>query len=325
MAILNQTSCQTQRGNTGLGKCNFNPDLIKFILAVPKGTTWDADDLADIQSVIAAGLIADAYSSRFHLFGPFEAIEDQSEDRQVQTLGYGTRITTRDEQYSWMFQVLDGYMCGHKNALKFKYSQGGYDYIFIDNSNNYMCTFTSDATTGATLTKGITFTEFYVPNWKPKDGTNENVFRIGITVANAKQMNENLVNFNTDFYIGDLPRIQDVELQSISALTGTGEVNIAISGGCGGNNLVEDYLTALVTSGNFTVQNAATGGAITVTSWAVAGTSPNRYAALNMDSADTDYPSSGGQVVVDLAAPSVLIAANAAFTFDGQPLVLTVP
>lgn len=322
MAVLDAANCSKNQRNTGLGTCPFNPDLIRYIMAVPKGTTFTAADLADIQTVLQDGFLADAYADRFHLFGAFESIDNQSEDRQQQTLGYGRKVTTRDAQYYFNFQYLDGYMCAHKNNLAFNGRQSEYDWFFIDNANVVWGTTTISA--GLTLFKGYDFSEFYEQNFMPKDGSNDTIFMLSVGLANAKQMNQDFHSITLDFNIADLQRVMDVELQQLSAITGTGEVNILLAGGCGADNLVDTY-AALVATGNFVVQNAQTGAAITITSVTSGGITPGKYIAFNLDSADTDYPASGDFLSIDLAAPSVLMAVNPAFSFDGVRLLIQVP
>ena len=323
MARLDAANCSINQRNTGFGRCPFNPDFMKYLLAVPKGTTFSATDLADLEQVIRDGFLEDAYIDRFHLFGDFVTVENQSEERQQTTFGDGSKRTVRDAQYSFRLRHLEGFMCAHKNALAFNGRESEYDFFVIDNANQMWGTDTLSAT-GTVLFRGYDLSEFYEEYMMPKDGSDETQYWLSISFKDAKQLNQNFHSVTLDFHIGDLPRILDVNIEGLTALTGTGEINLLLTAGCGGDNLVSAY-AALVASGNFVVQNAATGAGITITSVTTGGIGDDMYMVLNLDSTDTDYPASGGFISVDLAAPSVLIAVNSAFTFDGVRLLIQVP
>lgn len=320
-SYLNQLVCAAFGGNTGLpSSCTHNPDLLIGMLAVPKGTTFTAAQLADFETVIQAGLVNDTYSSRFHLIGTFESIDDQSEDRQQQTYGYGRKTTTRDAQYYWNFTYLDGAMCMHQNLLKFKNREREYEFFLIDKSSNVIGTYTTN-TNNEYLFKGLKFTEFYENNWKPKDGTNETVYMLSAGIADAKQLNEFYAFAKVDFDFWSLNTVKDVRISALGAVSGTGEVNIGLYDGCGGRNLVQLYTTDLAATTNFSATNVSTGAAITITATTVAGVGQSSYIIFNMDDTDGDYPAAGGQIRIDLVAPSVLVAADLDY-FDGEPLIV---
>jgi hypothetical protein len=324
MSYVNQLVCAALRGNTGIpNSCQHNPDLIKWILAVPKGTTFTAAQLADFETTIQAGLVNDTYSSRFHLFGAtdgFYGFEDASEDRQQQTFGYGNKVTTRDAQYYWNFMYLDGAMCAHMSYLQFKGREKEFDYIFIDAKRNFMGTFTL-GTNKEYLFKGVRVTEFYENNWKPKDGSNETVFMLSVGISNARQLNEDYAFVTADFDIADLNQVKDVRITALGAVSGTGEVNIMLHDGCGGRNLVQLYGSAIANVARFTATNVSTGAAITITATTIGGVAEGSYLIFNMDDTDTDYPSAGGFIEIDLVAPSVLVAASLDY-YDGEPLIV---
>lgn len=326
MARINQLLCSVVGGNTGLpASCTFNPDLIIGAIAVPKGTLIGEADLADFETYLSDGFIHDTYGSRFFRFGKFEGIDNQSEDRQQQTYPYGRKTTIRDAVYYWTFTYLDGAMCAHKNYLQFKGRENEFEWFFVDKSGNVLGTTKYSATTSERKFKGIKLSEFYPNNWKPKDGSNETVYSLGFGIANAKDLNENLAVVQTDFDIFDMDVVMDAEIVLLEAIDGSGDVDMTILAGCGGStNLVEEYGTNLVATGNLTVTNAATGAAITKTSVTVAGTSPNKYFTLNLDFADTDYPASGGFIAVKFASVSTIVTATGA-AIEAKTLLIPVP
>jgi hypothetical protein len=326
MAKINQLKCAVVGGNTGLpSSCTFNPDLIVGAIAMPKGTLITEANLASFQTYLAAKFINDTYSSRFHRFGKFEGMDDQSEDRVQHTYPYGRKITTKDSVYQWMFTYIDGAMCAHKNYLQFKDREDEFEFLFVDKSGNFLGTIYYSTTTNERKVKGIKLSELYPANWKPKDGSNETVYSLTFGIKNARDLNENLAVIQTDFDVFDMDVVMDAEIVLLEAIDGSGDVDMTIIAGCGGSqNLVDLYGTALVATANINVTNAETGAAITKTSVTVAGNSPDKYFTLNLDFSDTDYPASGKYIRVDLVAPSVLIAASVA-ALDAKPLFIPVP
>ena len=326
MAKINQLKCAVVGGNTGLPtSCTYNPDLIIGSIAIPTGTEIEESDLADFEAFLSAGFLNNTYSSRFHRFGKFEGMDDQSEDRQQQTYPYGRKTTVKDAVYYWNFTYLDGAMCAHKNYLQFKGREKEFEHLFVDKSGNFLGRVVYDATTNERKVRGIRLSEFYPSNWKPKDGSNETVYMLGYGIYDAKDLNENLAVIQTDFDVFDMDVVQDAEIVLLEAIDASGDVDVTILAGCGGSqNLVDLYGTALVDTGNLSVTNAATGAAITISSVTISGTSPDKYFTLNLLHTDTDYPASGGKIAVDLASVSTLTTAGVA-PLDAKTLYIPVP
>lgn len=312
MAILNYLNCASVQGHTGLPtSCSHNPDLLQYILAVPKGTVWNAAALADIQTTIQNGLVNDTYSSGYHLFGKFTAIDNQSEDRQQETLAYGDKVTTRDAQYYWTFRYNDGYMCKHKAYLKFKGRENEFEYFMIDKSRNVIGTEAYDANGFLTGIKGLTFYEFYEQNWMPKDGSNDSMFQLSVGLANSKELNEYYAFVTLGFDISTLDQIIDVVLSPLTTLDG-GAVTVSVLAGCGGQNLVKltnDWADPTL----FSVKNTATGATITITGISVTGVGDNQALLFDIDEADADYPTSTNELTITGVAPSVIEAAVGGF------------
>lgn len=242
MAKLNQAACVTLFGNTGMPTtCTFNPGLIIGALAMPTGTVLSPSDLADIQATIQDGLINDTYGSRFHLFGKFEGINFQNEDRQQQTYGYGRKVTTRPATYYWQFPWLDGALCKQIAYTRFNYREGEFEYLLIDDQRNMIGTLGYTATDLQGL-RGLSVSEFYTENWNPKDGTNETQFMTNIGLADATQINQYVSMANLDFDIFALNQVQDVNLILTSAdgeASSVGGFTLDVIAGCGNANLVE--------------------------------------------------------------------------------------
>lgn len=301
MATLpNILNCASRQGHTGVPtSCTHNPDLLIGILAVPKGTVWASAQLADIQTTIQDGLINDTYASGYHYFGDFVGISDDSEDRQQETLGYGEKVTTRDEQYYWTFRYTEGHMCKHKAYLKFKGRENEFDFFLVDKSRNIIGTEAYDADGFLTGMKGLDLYEFYENNWKPKDGTNDTMYQLSIGLRDSKEINEYYAFITVGFKVSDLNQIQDALLIPVSTLDG-GDVNVQVVSGCGGLNMVKNY-PDIVDATLFTAVNKATGADIPIDGLTSAGTGDNQYLVFDLDETDPDYPASGEdlQIVPD--------------------------
>lgn len=324
MAYLFQLPCANFTGNTGIPvTCTLNPDELIGLLAIPKGTTFTAAQLAAFQTTLQAGLVNDTYGSRYHRIGQFEEIDDQSEDRVQKTFGYQRKVTIQNGKYYWNFRYLDGAFCMHQSLINFRNREQEFDYLIVDKSNNFIGTYKLDATTNAYLYKGVSVTELYENDWKPKTGDDENSYILSMGIRDSAQLNKYMANVTADFDFWALNTVKDVRISSLGALSGIGTVNLGIYAACGGLNLVQTYGSTIANVARFSAKNTATGATITISSVTVGGVGQNSYLIFDMDVSDTDYPAIGSQITIDMVAPSVLVAAGLDY-FDGEPLILTV-
>jgi hypothetical protein len=325
MATLNAVFCGAGSGNMGIGDCNFDPDLLVGAIAIPRGTVYAASQLVDFRATLQAQAINNSYSLRAHIFGGFLELDDQSEEAQEWTSGYGRKYFTRDEVYSWGFRYLDGGMCQHKNMLNFKGRERQFDWLFFDASYNIIGTDRTDAN-GITGFGGVNLTQFYPYNWKPKTGSEPTRYMVGFTLANARQLNENLSFISVDFDpYSDIDQVQDVKLQPVSdpVVDADGDINIGITSSCGAGNLVQIYGATIANVARFVATNSQTGGAVTITSVTIAGSGESQYLAFNFDDTDTDYPTAGQYLTLTMASVSVLATAGLSY-FEAMPIQLEV-
>lgn len=308
------------QGQTALpNSCTHNPDLIIGLLAVPYGTVWDATALANIQETIQDGLINNTYAEAYHYFGDFEGIDDQSEERQQETFGYGNKVTTRDERYYWTFRYTDGHMCKHKAYLAFKGRENEFQYFIVDKSRNIIGTEAYDADGFVTGMRGLTVYELYENNWKPKDGTNDTMFNLSIGFSDSKELNEFYAFVTVGFDISSLLMVKDAVLSPLTTLNG-GAVTVAILAGCGGQNLVQNY-PALATAGLYTANNKLTGAAVTITGVSITGLGASQAILFDIDDTDPDYPTSGNYLTITLDPPGDVFTAIGDY-YRAQPVDL---
>lgn len=326
MATLNAVYCGAGSGNLGLSDCNFDPDLLVGAIAIPRGTVYTAEQLIDFQATLQAQALNNSYALRAHIFGGFIEIDDQSEDTQEWTSGYGNKYVTRGEVYSWAFRYLDGGMCQHKNYLHFKDRQKQFDFLFFDASYNIIGTNRLDSN-GIPGFGGVNLTQLYVYNWKPKTGDQATQYRIRFQLANARQLNEDLAFISVDFDpYSDIEQVQDVNLSAVGAtaiVDADGDINIGVVSGCGGNNMVQTYGATLANVARFIATNASTGGVITITAITIGGSGDSQYLAFNFDDTDTDYPAAGGYINLSLVGVGTLITAGLG-AFESNVLQLEV-
>lgn len=309
MAILNYMNCASDTTQTALpDSCTNNPDLLEYALAVPAGTVWTATQLAALQTTIQAGLVNDTYGSAYHLFGKFEGIDDQSEERQQETLAYGTKTTTRPEQYYWTFRYLDGYMCKHKAYLAFKGREAEFDFFFIDKSRNYIGTEAYDADGFLTGMKGVSLSEFYENNWKPKDGSNQTMFNLSMGIANSADLNERYAFATAGFDIEDLNMTKNAVLNPITTLD-DGALTCSLLAGCGGQNLAEQ-ISDFVDATLFTGKNTETGASVALDALTATGTGANTALVFDWDETDPNYPAAGEYLTIEFVAPSAIYTAT---------------
>lgn len=325
MAQINAVNCGVGSGNLGVPTCTIDLDMLVGAIPIPKGRVFTAAELVDFRTTLQALLVNNSYALRAQVMGRFLEIDDQSEDIQEKTWGYGTKTVTRGEVYNWVFPYLDGGFCRHRQMLKFKDRQGDYDWLFVDKSKNILGTRKVDAN-GVLAFGGVDLTQFYTYNWKPATGSDPAMYRVKFALADAAQINEDAAFITVDFDVFSLAMVQDVDLFPVGATAivgATGDINVGVYSGCGGNNLVNN-LPAIVATGNFLVTNYQTGAAITVTAVTAGGTGTAKYIAFNLDDTDTDYPAPGEYLQISLASVSTVFASTGQYLEATPPLVLEV-
>lgn len=307
--------CGPASGNIGNGGgCNFDIGLIVGAMPVPKGTVLTAAQVADLRATLQAMLVNDTYASRAFRMGRFLEIDDQSEERQQKTWGYGKKTTTRGETYDWVFYYTDGGLCMHKNMMNFAPNAANYDYFFYDDNRNLIGTSGVDAN-GVQGFAGVSIDELYVAPWKPANGSDPAMYMVNFKISDTTQLNESLaVIQQIPFDLFSLSVVNNVELLVPSGSTiivdADGDIPIGIQGGCGGQNLVERYGATIANVARFAAKNQLTGAAITITGVTITGVGASQYLLFNLDHEDTDYPSAGEYITINMVSVSTLNTAG---------------
>lgn len=310
MAQQNLLTCGSVAGNMGKPTCIHNPALIIGAILVPKGTILDAADLADIQTVMQAGTVNATYSSRWHIIGKFKEFNDNSDQRQQKTWGFGEKTTTREAVYNWEFTYYDS-MCMHKNLLKFKYRHNQYDVFFIDSKNNMIGTeVVANAALGNVGFAGVSLTEFHVDNWKPATGSDPAMYKCSFDIEDASQLNEYYSFAQLPFSpLKEILQVSDVRIEQLVAPDASGTFTISLYTGCGSENLVTKLGSSIANTARFKCLNRETGGTITVSTVTVSGSGNSNVLVVDVDSSDADYPASGDEFTIELVDVATLFSA----------------
>lgn len=326
MGLLNQLICASKNGNVGFPKtCTHNPGYIRYLLAIPYDTVFTAAEIAGLtqsfQETIQEGMINDVYGERFHLFGIFEGLTDDSVERQTKEWSYGGTKTVRGEKYVWTFDMIAGAMCQHKSYLAFQGRENEFRYIIIDGDRNFIGTESYDANGNLTGLAGLDALEVRQNNWRPKNEAEETMYTMTVSLSDSKQLNEYYAYVQLGFDIGRLNTVQDAYLTPITTLNG-GVVTLALNSGCGGVNLVQLYPADLADPTLYAVTNTTTGATITLDTVTVTGVGANAALLFGIDDADPDYPASGAKLTITPDSISQLATAGVAY-YDIKPITLT--
>lgn len=301
MANLNELVCAQDVANTGYGNCYLDMQQIVGAFIVPNGYKLTAAELAALTTTLTADAKVVNKLNRIYPVGNFIQITDNSEDKTIQTFGYGGKKVTKEGSYDWTYQFTDGGLCLLK-ALRSFNSNGKWSVLFYDANFTLFGTVGSEA--GALY--GIPTEMIWAAPWKPNDGTNTAMYSIQFNFQ-PRYINEDL-----GFYVGtsaltEVAGLQDVILTKNTWVEGTGVANVTAASVCG-TNLGEVYPTELAATGVWTAVNAVTGATITITS--VAYVSATKTFNVTIDTTDGDFPAGTQGVLLNLAANSVLEAAS---------------
>lgn len=302
MANLNQITCGAQTsGNTGVPSCFADPKLIKGMILAPVGFKISAAAIAStLLSTLQAATHA-ARASRIYPLLNFESLlNDSTEDPTRQTFGYGRSVMVREGNYSWQFQFIDGGLCLHKQLRNFNGSKWGA--FFVDADGMLI------GTKSGNDLMAIPLDEFYAEPWRPGSGSEQARYTVMVQFK-PNHINEDIgfVDTKAEFDIfDDVKGLLNLKLEVVTALA-AGAVKVKVVESCGGENIYDLYNGSLDEVSAWVVKNKATGGLITVTS--VTPDANLKAFGLALTTGDTDYPTTGQDLTIELAAPSVLKAA----------------
>jgi len=301
MSILNQTSCATSGGNTGIPDCAVIVRNWRYGFLVPLSFVVRSSALgsqADFLQFMQLAAQEDSPSDRIYPLPPIEAVTDNTEEPVSETIG-GTAFFVRDGKYNLTARYVKGGNCV-SNALR-KFNNGNYALIIVDGAGLVVGTRTGVADE----LKGI-----------PLDNFNARAFRFATdsTVTNY--------SFNVVFdaaYINEGIAFVESNLADMLSITGLMNINLSLVGtrtagvfvlqakaGCAGVNLYDQYSADLADAALYEVLNK-NGLVVPITSVAVAPAS--KGFTFTLDTTSPNY-TSGQPYTVKGAGVSALVAAD---------------
>lgn len=297
MSKLNQIECVTGYKNVGFGTCVFDPKQIAGALLFPEERTFTTEEVADLQDTLATLAEADNKSERMYPLHKFVAVTDNTEEPVIETTDYGSKMVVRDGDYDLSFKFFDGALCLLTALQTFN---GPTPFLLYDKKNRII-----GSKTGGLLST-IKPHFFHAMPWRVATGAAAANYMVRLSFT-PEQINQNLGFVEAGFDLTDITGLKDVEIVVNSFNQGTGVANVTVQTLCNKQNIGANLATELANAGRWVCSNKATGAAITVTN-ATAGTG-NTF-NVTVDTGDSDFPSSGGTILLNLAAVSVLKAAS---------------
>lgn len=252
---INKPTCTTTFGNTGIGSCEFNPDMIRGALRVPIGWTQALADIDDIVADIQADILATSHTDRIFPISRFITITDNSEAPTINTSGYGDKEVVKDGAYDWTFLHKEGGFSLHRRLRR--NNANNCEVLLWDKNNVLWGTLAVDGGM-----KGITTDYLYEEKVKMPDGTNMAQYNLHMVLPKPEQLNEyaayvQLTSDPEDLFKG----LIDLELVQVSVAAGKATIKVQTK--CEGVNLYDTYSTALASAALWTCAKA--GAAVTIT------------------------------------------------------------
>jgi len=300
MANLNELTCLTTAGNTGVGSCPLDIKNIVGVILAPKG--YEFDVTTPEATMLAACLNASPALRLYPIFD-LENLGDSSEALTVQTLGYGAKHPVREGFNDWNFQYVAGGLSLHRELRKF--NGAAWDFYFVDAKNRVFGIMGSSATKIKAIPSTGGF--FWATPFKVSDGSKITEYLIQC-VFNVKYLNDLYAFVDAGF---DVPTgiygIESVNLTGVADGT-SGSYDITAKTASVGTNLGDIYPAALAAAGMWIATNSETGSTVAVLGATYDAT--NKYFVIACDKTDPDYPGVGQHIKIKMAAPATLDAAG---------------
>jgi len=309
MATLNKISCVVGGANTGVGDCFLTIAHVVGAIIVPSTFSLSKANLGDLQNALQDAAFDDIPRRRIFPIHNIEALSaDNSEDKTVETMGYGGKAPLTEGDYDWTFQYIQGGHCLHSNLRKF--NGAGRAVLFYDAKGVLY-----GRKIGDTLS-GIPMVFFFANKFTLSSGSASTAYTIQF-VTKPKYMNDELGFVEPDFSLDTILGIQDVALSSHATSTVPIPVITAVAG-CDKSDLFDIYETELE---DVTAWIATIGGLPVAITSVIADPDLNAW-DITLDTADANY-SAAGPVVIKMATPLALQALDVV-GFESNSVTITV-
>jgi len=294
--MLNQKICLVGGANTGFGDCTLDIKNVVGIILTPPSAQIAEADLADLGAFLSDKVNADDPSARWYPVHGFEEVADNSEEVQIQTLGYGGKAVTREGDYDWTFRFLAGGLCLSNSLRKFNGSQK--EVFFIDANGVLFGSLVDGKLTSVPLTL------FYAPPFGLNDGSNTANYGVRVSFK-PKYINENLGFVDTsalNIILSTFKGLQNLVLVVVDPENAP-VTKVKALAGCDRRNLFNQFDTELAVASLWKAKLASTGATVTV-------------ASVTADSASESFivtvTAPAGDYYLELDSPSELLAGGVA-------------
>ena len=268
MASIFGFSCVVNGGNTGLPPCDG--ELNRFIgaIPIPKNKTYSFTNIkSTIYGLLQADMQANDPAARIYLIKEFEVTADNGAERTTQEFaGTGNVRTLRDAKKGWTWTIAPG-LCMASAYQKFNQQHRAYDFLLITESNQLVGVKRNGGF------GGFRFSDFYVAPYNERmDDAAPNLL-VSARIADTREWRDNIqVVVPVEGELLDLEGLLDAQPIDLNAqplpVAGTFKIGVTVGcgGGAGSTDLIHLFETQLEDTDNWTVTNAKTRAAITLTS-----------------------------------------------------------
>jgi hypothetical protein len=315
--VLGLANCG-QNTNTGIATCAQYPDIMAYLLAVPKGYVFPASVLTSnsaFNAAVDAKLIAD--TGRAYMSMQLTDLDNKTGDPVFESRD-NSEFLVANKPFNWQFR-LTGSFCEYKNMrMVFNQNQALYDILILDVNGMWWGKTATDAVGGTGL-GGFTPSEINVFDWKPKVKDANPMFNVRVQFRNNLEFTET-INFVESAYTVNDATSGLIDVKLIAGTTASTATVLYVSGtlGCGNSSLGATYGTLLNTAALWSVVPAAGGAAIVPSGVA--------YNAILDQYALTIASTPATALIVGIAIPSVVTAADLyIITTTPNKLTITTP
>jgi hypothetical protein len=311
MGSINEISCLTSVGNTGIVPCGLDFKFPQGIIIAPKGSQFDTSaNEGNVLTTLTALFYNTSKTARFYPLYNTLMVQDQSEKKQVQTFPSGASMVVLEKFNTWRMQWFDGAFL-LMQALR-KFNGNNWDFYVLDNDPAGQKILGIKGST-STMLKAIPSDggRIWTDPWITNDATKITEYFTEI-VFNQKFATDlgAMVQVSFDFPT-TLPGLLNATLSSPSANATPGSFNIAITSDSG-QDLAAAYENVLNEEALWTCVNHTTSASITIDSVTfVPGINgAPGYFTIAVATTAPPYPAAG-MVDFNLSTPSLLAAAGA--------------
>lgn len=255
MAVLDKIECTSLGENTGVGSCFLDPKNFIGAFISKKPFSFTATELLDLKTTLQTRAQSATKSTRIYPVHGFEAVEDGTEDKVIETLDYGGKAVVREGDYDLKFRFIQGGICLVKSLRSFN-GAGGYA-MFFDKD-------TLLGVREGDLLKAIPMQFIWTDPWKVATGSTSAMYNIQFSFK-PTYMNEQLGFVKYDFAMNEVQGLKTVIL-SVLDPENFPVLKIQIIDQCSGENLYDTYETEFETETLWVATDPSDGSAVVVAS-----------------------------------------------------------